>query len=92
MIPGELTHDEVFNFCQQIVDLKIPYMAISGGEPMLHKDFFDICEFIRRLIVRDVKHRPRWEDENLFKTIKRVRKESFGAGHTNLEPIPGFTE
>lgn len=42
----ELTSEEVMNFCQQIVDLKIPYVAISGGEPLMHPDFFKIAEFI----------------------------------------------
>ncbi|MDP2933799.1 MAG: radical SAM protein [bacterium] len=47
-MPDSLTGNEVVNFCEQIVALKIPYVAISGGEPMLHKDFYKICEFFRR--------------------------------------------
>ena len=47
-MPDELNSKEVMDFCKQIVDLKIPYVAISGGEPMLHPDFFKICEFFRR--------------------------------------------
>ena len=35
------------DFCRQIVELKIPYVAISGGEPLLHGDFLKISEFIR---------------------------------------------
>ena len=46
-MPDELNSAEVMDFCQQIVDLKIPYVAISGGEPLLHDDFLKISEFIR---------------------------------------------
>lgn len=46
--PDEMNRDEVFNLCEQIVDLKIPYTALSGGEPLLHPDFFAICEFLRK--------------------------------------------
>ena len=47
IMPNELNREEVMDFCQQIVDLNIPYVAISGGEPMMHPDFFKICEFFR---------------------------------------------
>ncbi|MBS3947712.1 MAG: radical SAM protein [Dethiobacter sp.] len=46
-MPDELTREEIMDFCQQIVDLRVPYVAISGGEPLLHADFFKICEFFR---------------------------------------------
>ena len=44
-MPDSLTKEETTDFCEQIAALKIPYVAISGGEPMLHKDFYNICEF-----------------------------------------------
>lgn len=47
-MPDALTSEEIYDFCEQIAALKIPYVAISGGEPMLHKDFYKICEFFRR--------------------------------------------
>lgn len=46
-MPGEMTEEEIFNFCNQIVELGIPYVAISGGEPLLHSNFFEVAEFIR---------------------------------------------
>jgi MoaA/NifB/PqqE/SkfB family radical SAM enzyme len=46
-MPDELTREEIMDFCQQIVELGVPYVAISGGEPMLHPDFFTISEFLR---------------------------------------------
>ena len=46
-MPNELTREEIMDFCRQIVELGVPYVAISGGEPMLHPDFFKISEFLR---------------------------------------------
>ncbi len=46
-MPDELTKEEALDFCRQIIDLDIPYMAISGGEPLLCPHIFDVCELIR---------------------------------------------
>jgi len=47
-LPNELTKDEKMAFCKQIVELKVPYVAFSGGEPLLDRDFFTVCEFLRK--------------------------------------------
>lgn len=47
-MPDEMNKEEVFSFLQQIVDLNIPYVAFSGGEPLLHPYFFQMCEFLRK--------------------------------------------
>lgn len=46
-MPDELSSGEIMDFCRQLVDLKVPYVAISGGEPLLHPDFLEISEFLR---------------------------------------------
>ena len=46
-MPDELTKEQAVDLCRQIVELDVPYMAISGGEPLLCPHFFDVCEFIR---------------------------------------------
>ncbi|MBI4801710.1 MAG: radical SAM protein [Elusimicrobia bacterium] len=46
-IPGEMTRDQIFNFLHQVREMGIPYVAISGGEPLLHPDFFEVAEFIQ---------------------------------------------
>lgn len=46
-MPDELTTEEIMDFCKKIVNLRVPYVAISGGEPLLHRDFFKISEFLR---------------------------------------------
>lgn len=46
-MPDEFTKEQSLDFCRQIADLDIPYMAISGGEPLACPHLFDACEFIR---------------------------------------------
>ena len=46
-MPDELTKEQSLDFCRQIADLDIPYMAISGGEPLMSPHIFDVCELIR---------------------------------------------
>jgi MoaA/NifB/PqqE/SkfB family radical SAM enzyme len=47
-MPDKLSREETFNVLKQIVDLKIPYVAFSGGEPLLHPYIFEMCEFLRK--------------------------------------------
>ena len=46
-MPDEMTREQSLDFCRQIVDLDIPYVAISGGEPLLCPHIFDVCRVIR---------------------------------------------
>jgi serine/threonine protein kinase len=70
--------------------------ALGGGieyveKKMVPKDVPDeMCQFIKRLIARDILSRPNWTKENLFETIQRVRIQSFGKHHMGMEPIPGL--
>lgn len=45
--PDEMEGEEILNFGREIVKLEIPYVALSGGEPLLHPDFFKVYEFLR---------------------------------------------
>ncbi|MCL5674172.1 MAG: radical SAM protein [Candidatus Omnitrophica bacterium] len=47
-MPDKLSRDETFKVLEQIVALKIPYVAFSGGEPLLHPYIFEMCEFLRK--------------------------------------------
>jgi len=44
--PDELDRTQVFSVLQQMMDLDVPYLSFSGGEPMLHPLFFDMVEYI----------------------------------------------
>jgi len=47
-MPDEMNRDEIFKFLAQLAELNVPYVALSGGEPLLHPYIFEICEFIRK--------------------------------------------
>lgn len=46
--PNELSVEEALELCKQIVDLEVPYVALSGGEPLLYPGFWQVCEFLRK--------------------------------------------
>lgn len=70
--------------------------ALGGGEEAVQRKQVpedtpdELCEFIRRLIVRDVLVRPNWDKENLCQTIQKVRTHAFGRSHSDMKPIPGI--
>ena len=42
----ELDDEGIFRFLEQAMDLEIPYLSFSGGEPMVHPRFFDMVEYV----------------------------------------------
>jgi len=42
--PRELSTAEAFSVLDQLRDLQVFYVNIGGGEPMVRRDFFEICE------------------------------------------------
>jgi MoaA/NifB/PqqE/SkfB family radical SAM enzyme len=44
--PDELADAQVFSVLEQAMDLEVPYLSFSGGEPMVHPRFFDMVEFV----------------------------------------------
>ena len=46
-LSNELTHDQKINVANQIVDVKIFRMCISGGEPILDPSFWDIANIFK---------------------------------------------
>lgn len=76
-MPGEMNKEEVFNFLQQIVDLNIPYVAFSGGEPLLHPHFFEMCEFLRRNNVSlKVETNGEFIDERIAEKLAKLKFRS----------------
>ena len=47
LMPNEMDRTMVLDFCGQVADMNVPYVAVSGGEPMLHPQFFEVCRFLR---------------------------------------------
>ena len=42
----ELPDEQVFKVLEQAMDLEVPYLSFSGGEPMIHPRFFDMVEYV----------------------------------------------
>src|SRR5438477_2756667 len=42
----ELGDAQVFDVLEQMMALDIPYLSFSGGEPMLHPQFFPRVEYV----------------------------------------------
>jgi serine/threonine protein kinase len=49
----------------------------------------ELCDFIQRLIVRDVRGRPNWK-EDLIETLRKLRLKVFGRDQSGLKPLRGF--
>src|SRR5208282_964449 len=46
---GEMTTDEVKDILRQLADAGTFFLSISGGEPLMRRDCFEILEFARAL-------------------------------------------
>lgn len=82
-LADEMQGDEIFDFCRQIADLEIPYVAISGGEPLLCPDFFKVCGF---LIDRNISVKV--ETNGLFidkEVAKRMAKLGFRSVQVSVD-------
>ena len=42
----ELSDEQVFGVLEQVMDLDVPYLSFSGGEPMVHPRFFDMVAYV----------------------------------------------
>ena len=45
--PDGLTTEEALNLIDQFAELKIPLIIMSGGEPLLRRDFFELASYAR---------------------------------------------
>ena len=45
--PGELTTPEIYTVMDDLKQFKVPVLILSGGEPLLHPDIFDISRRAR---------------------------------------------
>lgn len=51
---GELTTEEAKSFIEDLAKNKIPVLLLSGGEPLLREDFFELAEYANNLGLRVV--------------------------------------
>ena len=43
-LPDELTHEEAMDLCDQIADLGLKWVTLSGGEPLTRRDITDLVQ------------------------------------------------
>ena len=43
----QMTREQMLAACAQFVEADIPYVALSGGEPLMCPDFWEVCECLR---------------------------------------------
>jgi AdoMet-dependent heme synthase len=48
----ELSTAEAFHLVQEVADMRVPLLALTGGDPLLRHDLFPIVEFAARRSVR----------------------------------------
>ncbi len=46
---GELTTDEVFTVMEDLRRFKVPMLILSGGEPLLRPDIFEVSQYAKEL-------------------------------------------
>jgi radical SAM protein with 4Fe4S-binding SPASM domain len=49
---GELTTEEAKRMIKELAEFKIPALLLSGGEPLIRKDIFELAEYARGLDMR----------------------------------------
>lgn len=70
---GELTTEEAYTLIEDLARSKIPVLLLSGGEPLLRSDFFEIAEYASNLGLRVVlSTNGTLIDENIAKKLKNV--------------------
>ena len=69
--------------------------ALSGGTDYVERKMVpnnvpdELCQFIKRLIARDVNARPQYSKEDLCDSIVEIRKSAFGRHRSGMKPING---
>ena len=96
--PDELTTAECFNLIDEIASLSKPIIILTGGEPLLRKDVFEIAEYGKNkgLTMVMAPNGTLLDDGNIRKImgsgIKRISVSLDGpdaASHDDLRQVPG---
>lgn len=96
--PDELTTRECFKLIDEIVSFSRPIIILTGGEPLLRKDIFEIAEYGKNkgLTMVMAPNGTLLNEENVKRIlscgIKRISVSLDGpdaASHDNLRQVPG---
>ncbi len=47
VFPDRMSKEQMLEACRQFVEAQVPYVALSGGEPLMCPEFWDVCEYLR---------------------------------------------
>ena len=47
VFPDRMSKEQMLEACRQFVAAQVPYVALSGGEPLMCPEFWDVCEYLR---------------------------------------------
>jgi len=87
IIVEKMKEEEIYNFLQQIIELRIPYVAISGGEPLIHPNFKEICEYLSKNGVNlKVETNGEYIDEETAKWFSDLKFRSVQLSLDGVEP------
>ena len=95
--PGELTTEQVYTVMDDLRDFKVPVLILSGGEPLLRPDIFDIAKRAKaKGFYVGLSSNGTLIDENNIDKIAEcdfnyvgVWLEGVGATHDNLSRLVG---
>ncbi len=45
--PDRMDREQMLDFCRQCAEARVPYVALSGGEPLLCPHLWDVCRLLR---------------------------------------------
>ena len=82
--PRELTTEEAFGLLDQIVDLGKPILVVTGGDPMMRRDVFDILEGAAKRGLK-VGFSPSATRLVTHEAIERVRDAGVDMVHVSLD-------
>lgn len=75
--PDQLGKDKMLDICRQFVEAEVPYVALSGGEPLMCPHFWDVCEFLRdRGVNVKIETNGEMIDSQVAKRLGRMRLRS----------------
>ncbi|MBF0217385.1 MAG: radical SAM protein [Candidatus Omnitrophica bacterium] len=95
---NELTTEECFRFIDEVISFAKPVMILTGGEPLMRKDLFEIIAYGKKkgLIMVMAPNGTLLDEDNIKKIIesgiKRISVSLDGpdaATHDDLRQVPG---
>ena len=76
-LKDELTYEEITDIIDQLDEMNINYITVSGGEPLAREDVFDIIKYIRNKNINVmITTNGTLIDEQVIKKLKELKVDS----------------